>query len=222
MKVAVLQSNYFPWRGYFSLIASVDLFVFHDDLQYTKNDWRNRNQILSNGELAWLTVPCGTSEKRKICEVALPKNDWNISHYAKLKACYGGTSLFEVHEELLGEIYLRNKFEYLSDFNQYWITYISSELLHLETKFIDSRILDLKSSKFDRLKDLLGKVNATEYLTGPSAKNYIQEQEIFEMGITLRYADYSKLPDSSKTLGSLSIIHELLTYPDLAKRLSRL
>ena len=45
MKVGLLQSNYLPWKGYFDLIAAVDLFVFHDDLQYTKNDWRNRNKI---------------------------------------------------------------------------------------------------------------------------------------------------------------------------------
>ena len=48
-KIAVLQSNYIPWKGYFDIIHDVDEFIFHDDLQYTKNDWRNRNIILIPG-----------------------------------------------------------------------------------------------------------------------------------------------------------------------------
>ena len=64
MKVAILQSNYIPWKGYFDIINSVDLFIFHDDLQYTKNDWRNRNKIKTENGLKWLSVPCGTDEKR--------------------------------------------------------------------------------------------------------------------------------------------------------------
>ena len=43
--VAILQSNYIPWKGYFNIIKESDLFIFHDDLQYTKQDWRNRNKI---------------------------------------------------------------------------------------------------------------------------------------------------------------------------------
>ncbi len=46
-KVAVIQSNYVPWVGYFAIMAEVDLFVVYECVQYTKNDWRNRNQIQS-------------------------------------------------------------------------------------------------------------------------------------------------------------------------------
>ena len=41
----ISQSNYIPWKGYFDMIASVDIFVVYDEVQYTKNDWRNRNLI---------------------------------------------------------------------------------------------------------------------------------------------------------------------------------
>jgi hypothetical protein len=221
MKVAVVQSNFFPWRGYFSLIASVDLFVFHDDLQYTKNDWRNRNQFLCKDEIKWLTVPCGTSEKRKICDVKLPSNLWTLNHYAKLREWYGRGPFYKEHEDLLKEIFLENEFRYLSDFNQHWTTHIARKILKLDTKFIDSRILDLKRSKFERLKDLLSKVNATEYLTGPSAKNYLNELELNQMGITLQYADYTKLPNSSGKYNSLSILHDLLTYPEITQRVAK-
>ena len=71
MKVGVLQSNYLPWKGYFDLIASVDLFVFHDDLRYTKNDWRNRNKIKTPNGANWISIPCGTNQKRLINEVRM-------------------------------------------------------------------------------------------------------------------------------------------------------
>ena len=56
-KVAILQSNYIPWKGYFDLMQQVDVFVIYDEVQYTKNDWRNRNLIKSKNGLEWLTIP---------------------------------------------------------------------------------------------------------------------------------------------------------------------
>ena len=61
-KVAIVQSNYIPWRGYFDLIASVDEFIFLDDVQFTKRDWRNRNQIRTSTGPKWLTVPVKLKE----------------------------------------------------------------------------------------------------------------------------------------------------------------
>ena len=74
MKVAVLQSNYIPWKGYFDIIHDVDRFIFYDDLQYTKNDWRNRNRIRTPEGTAWLTLPVGSDESRLVEEVRLPEH----------------------------------------------------------------------------------------------------------------------------------------------------
>src|SRR5690606_10151511 len=57
MKAAIVQSNYLPWKGYFDIINMVDLFIFYDDVQYTKRDWRNRNRIKTRDGIKWLTVP---------------------------------------------------------------------------------------------------------------------------------------------------------------------
>ena len=56
-KIAISQSNYIPWKGYFDLIAYVDEFVIYDEMQYTKDDWRNRNKIKIKNDSLWLTVP---------------------------------------------------------------------------------------------------------------------------------------------------------------------
>ena len=56
-KVAILQPNYIPWKGVFDLIDRVDTFVFYDDVDYTKQDWRTRNQVKTANGSSWLTIP---------------------------------------------------------------------------------------------------------------------------------------------------------------------
>ena len=56
-RVAILQSCYIPWKGYFDLIHMVDEFILYDDVQYTRRDWRNRNQIKTAQGKQWLTIP---------------------------------------------------------------------------------------------------------------------------------------------------------------------
>src|SRR6266700_2308559 len=88
-RLAILQSNYIPWKGYFAIIHDVDEFVFHDDLQYTKQDWRNRNRIKTERGATWLTIPVGNSEKRRICDVELPGGSWAADHWRRIAAAYG-------------------------------------------------------------------------------------------------------------------------------------
>ena len=94
MKVAILQSNYLPWLGYFDIISSVDLFIFYDDLQYTKNDWRNRNKIKGPCGLQWITIPTGQNLKRLICEVEIKNKVWQQKHWKSLKNCYAKSPFF--------------------------------------------------------------------------------------------------------------------------------
>ena len=106
MRVVVLQSNYLPWRGYFDLIHDADLFVYYDEVQYTKNDWRNRNRICSKNGLQWLTIPIAKSAvKQKISEVALPDPRWQVDHFKSLYFSYKPAPCFHQLEPLLHEVY---------------------------------------------------------------------------------------------------------------------
>ncbi len=151
VKVAILQSNYIPWKGYFDIIDRVDLFVFHDDVQYTKHDWRNRNRIKTRDGATWLTVPCGTREKRLICEVGLNDSRWQKAHWNKLFDSYHSTRYFHLYEPFLREVYLERVWKNLSDLNQFIIRHIARELLSIDTEFDDSRRHDLKVTKAERL-----------------------------------------------------------------------
>lgn len=89
-KVAILQSNYIPWKGYFDLIAAVDEFILYDDMQYTRRDWRNRNQIKTPQGLQWLAVPVQVKGKyhQTIREAEIDGNDWAEVHWKTLVQNY--------------------------------------------------------------------------------------------------------------------------------------
>jgi hypothetical protein len=94
-KVAILQSNYIPWKGYFDLIAAVDEFILYDDMQYTKNDWRNRNRIKTPDGLKWITIPIGDKIKYRIRDVELVNNGWNINHWKMIHSNYARANYFK-------------------------------------------------------------------------------------------------------------------------------
>ena len=192
-KVAILQSNYIPWKGYFDLIRAVDLFIFYDEVQYTKNDWRNRNKIKTQQGAQWLTVPAGTDLSRKIYEVEIKDTHWKKKHRKAIEQNYRKAPFFEEYAHLLDELY-GNAISNLSEYNQVSIERLA-RALNIETTFIDSRELSCSGSKTERLVDMVSKTGAAHYLSGPSAQDYI-EPELFEQaGISLRYVDYSGYPE---------------------------
>ena len=195
MRVGVIQSNYLPWKGYFDIIHDVDLFVFYDDIQYTKNDWRNRNRVKTPSGPAWLTIPAGRDQRRRICDVELPKDSWSRRHWRTLAQNYRGTPFFARYRDFLEDIYLSRRFTHLSELNQFLIRHIAREVLGMTTRFADSRDYDLHGERMDRLQDLLLKVGATCYVSGPSARQYLDETSLREASIDLVYKDYSGYPE---------------------------
>lgn len=194
-KVVILQSNYLPWKGYFDLINDADLFVFYDDLQYTKNDWRNRNKIKTAQGVKWLTVPVGTDLNRLICEVEIKDHSWQKKHWEIIKQSYGKCTFFSRYKSFFESIYLEKEWSNLSIMNQEIIKMISIELLHLDTEFADSREYKIDGKRLDRLIDLVVKTNASHYISGPAAKEYIDSNRFSELDVKLIWKDYSNYPE---------------------------
>jgi hypothetical protein len=191
-KIAILQSNYIPWKGYFDMIAKVDEFIFHDDLQYTKNDWRNRNKIKTKDGTIWLTIPCGSNEKRLISEVLLNDCSWQKKHMELIYLHYKKAPYYEEIRSFLENTYLTKKWNYLSEVNQFLIKYISKELLKIDTQFKNSTDYQPEGLKSDRVLSLCKQANADIYLSGPSAQNYLKVENFFDEGIEIEWMDYSK------------------------------
>lgn len=193
--VVVLQSNYIPWKGYFDLVHDADEFIFYDDLQFTKNDWRNRNKIKSVNGSEWLTIPVGGDNKRLICEVDIKESIWQVKHWKTLQANYSTTRYFDRYRAFFEDFFLGQKWKNLSDLNQHLIRYIASDLLGVTTTFRDSRQYPLTGQKQDRLLDLLVKTGASRYISGPTAKAYIEPKLFDSTGIELVWKDYSGYPE---------------------------
>lgn len=194
-RVAIIQSNYIPWKGYFDIIHDVDLFVFHDDLQYTKNDWRNRNKIKSPAGATWLTIPVGTDEHRLICDVRLPDGAWAGKHWRLIQQHYSRAPYFAAYRPFLEEVFCGRRWSTLSELNQYLIAEVAKRFLGITTEFRDSREFALREKKQERVLELLHKVGATAYVSGPAAKSYIDEEKFREAGIELIWKSYAGYPE---------------------------
>lgn len=195
MKLAANQSNYLPWKGYFDIINSVDVFVFYDDVQYTNRDWRNRNRIKTQHGSKWLTVPCSSSRDQMIYEVETSNFMWQKKHWRSLVYNYRNSPYFETYSPFFEEVYYGHTWTHLSELNQYLIKYISQEILDIQTRFVDSRQFHLHGRKGDRLLDLLTQCEVTNYLCGPAAREYLNVEQFREAGIEVEWMDYSGYPE---------------------------
>jgi hypothetical protein len=195
--VGMTQSNYIPWKGYFDYINSVDEFYFYDDVQYTKQDWRNRNMIKSPKGLEWISVPVGKKTRdRLICDVEITQNGWQQSHWGKIRQYYKDAPYFKMYKEFFDEIYLGSEWTNLSDMNQTIIKRISKEILDIKTKFAgDSRAFNLSGSKEKRYIPMLKEVGCTTFLSGPSAKSYLTPEAMEKEGIKLEWMNYEGYPE---------------------------
>lgn len=194
--VVVLQSNYIPWKGYFDLIHDADVFIFYDDVQFTKNDWRNRNKIKNPQGTTWVSVPVGADENRLICDVEIKDASWQTKHWKTILQNYGKCPHFSRYHDFFEDIYLGRNWKYLSGLNQHLIRTISHDLLGLTTTFRDSREFYASGQKLDRLLELVTEAGADRYVSGPAAKDYIDDPSRFtDSGIELVWKDYSGYPE---------------------------
>ena len=120
-KVAILQPNYIPWKGYFDMIRSVDEFILLDDVQYTDRDWRNRNQIKTVLGLLWLTIPVKTTGRdQKIREVKVADPSWRKKHFSTFLHNYRKATFFNQYADWLETLFLKNEFDSLAAIDHFF------------------------------------------------------------------------------------------------------
>ena len=191
-KVAISQSNYIPWRGYFDLIASVDEFVIFDEMQYTKRDWRNRNKIKTKDGSIWLTVPVKVKGKylQKIRDTKIDGTKWRSLHWETIKSNYKKAPFFKDLSYELEQIYCKENHIYLSKLNRRIIDLIC-DYLKIKTKIRDSFEFHLQDDKNERLISICKELDASEYITGPTAQNYLNTNKFNNNNIKVSFINYS-------------------------------
>ncbi|TWI53573.1 WbqC-like protein [Pseudomonas duriflava] len=190
-KVSIIQSNYIPWKGYFDLIAYSDEFIIYDEVQFTKNDWRNRNKIKTSKGLEWLSIPVGQSIDRKIKDVTLPTTGWQKKHCHTLKANYSRANYFKEVFEMILPLYEDDNLANLTVFNRKFIELICN-YLGIKTKISYSWDYCIETTdRVGKLVELCTKAEAAEYVSGPAAKNYLDESSFQERNINVHWFDYA-------------------------------
>jgi hypothetical protein len=208
-KLLITQSNYIPWKGYFDAINSVDVFVVYDVVQYTKNDWRNRNLIKTQKGKEWLTIPIRQEQlDQKIMETKIAKHNWYKKHWSTLQTVYGKAPYFKEYKAFFEALYLKElkDAQFLSEINLELIKAIL-KLLGSRTKVISAKAL-LEDLKFDesldrnaRLIDICKKLEVDTYYSGPAAKVYLDEAAFEAEGIKVEWLDYSNYPEYPQLYG---------------------
>jgi hypothetical protein len=193
--VAIVQSSYVPWKGYFDLVDSVDEFILFDDRQYTRRDWRNRNRIKTPQGVAWLSIPVKVKGKysQRIDETEVADVGWAERHWKTIENVYRRAPHFDVYRERIETMYHRCEESFLSRVNRYFLEAIC-DLLEISTRLAWSTQYSVEGSKTERLVELCRSAGATRYVSGPTARTYLDESLFAEAGIELEYMDYSKYP----------------------------
>lgn len=201
-KIAISQSNYIPWKGYFDLINTVDEFVLYDDMQYTKRDWRNRNRIKTKDGIQWLSIPVEVKGKffQKINETKISDPEWAYNHWATISNSYKKAPYFTEYKDIFEHIYLGNEENLLSKVNYMFIKTIC-DILDIKTVVLGSDSFELLEDRNERLIDICKKRDAVEYYSGPAAKSYMDVELFEKQNIKVTYYDYSGYPEYQQLYG---------------------
>ena len=201
MKCAIMQPAYFPWAGYFHLIAESDKFVFLDDVQYSKGSWQSKNFIISNKKKLSLTVPTkksplDTNIKDKIIDNSL---NFQKKHCKSINQVYANFPFFKDLEELIN-FYMKLNSRNLSELNTEIIIFISKKL-NLNTNFYYSSNFNFEEKRTKKVIQILKKLNATEYLSPLGAKEYLKEDSFQKLtDIKLLFSSFKSTKYNQKYL----------------------
>ena len=170
-----MQPTYFPWAGYFSLIGQVDIFVFLDDVQYERSNWHNRNRILLNGQIHWLTVPVVRQFLgQPINQVTVDDTrNWRQKHLRLLSQAYAKRSHAP---EMLNsaDVILDSSLGNLADLNIRVIAELARNL-ELSTKMLRSSELGIAGNRTERLIGICEQLQCDEYVSPVGATQYLSD-----------------------------------------------
>jgi len=195
-RLGIIQSNYIPWKGYFDIINISDEFLIYDHVQYSKNTWRNRNKIKTPTGLQWLTIPveCKGKCDQRIRDIVVSDPKWNVKHWKSLVANYSKSKYFSLYKDIFESLYLDMDENHLSLINYKFILTIC-DILGIKTRITWDSEYELIEGKNRKLTHLCHQLGTELYLTGPTAKGYLDEELFRNEGITIEYMDYSGYPE---------------------------
>jgi hypothetical protein len=224
-RIAISQSNYIPWKGYFDMIAKADEFVLYDDMQFTRRDWRNRNQIKTAHGIQWLSIPVMSkgNYSEPIKMIRIGDASWAAAHWKSIRLSYGRAPHFSEFAPKIEKLYSEAAaLETLSEVNYLFLRGLC-DILQISTPISWSMNYDIGEGKNEKLLNICRQAGATHYLSGPAAKNYIDEAAFRAKGLAVEWMDYSQYSDYPQRFGefthAVSVIDVIFNCGDQAPRL---
>jgi len=226
--IGIIQPHYLPWIGYFNLILKSDIFVYLDDVEFTRGEWKNRNQIRKNplsDEPKWISVPIEKKSHFSLMSDCLidEESDWREKHINSIYESYKKAPFFSKYFENIKIILLNKKLRILSDLNIELIEYICKELM-IFTKKIRSSEINCDGNKHTKPLNICKKLGCNQYLATKKSSEYIKISDYNENNIKVIFQnfnnlDYEQFSDKIKlkNLKFLSII-DLLFNQGLKSR----
>jgi hypothetical protein len=196
VRICIIQSCYIPWKGFFDLIGRCDEYVIFDSAQYVKRHWHNRNRIKTANGIEWLTIPVVTKSRydQPIDQVEIEK-PWADKHWRTLELAYSRAPFFEEIAPVVKALYERaDKQPRLTDVNTIFLYGIAG-LLGLKTRIVSDTAYPTQGIKTERLLGIARAAGADRYLSGPSARSYLDEGLLASAGITTEWMNYDGYPE---------------------------
>lgn len=191
-KVVILQTNYIPWRGYFDLIRNCDLFIYYDEVQYTRGDWRNRNKIVTTAGEKWITLPVAKAGNfgQSVADTHISDEKWASKHRDTLRGVYRSAPEFRTLKPFFEDLYASLEGQTsLTKINRTFIEVISAEL-GIQTQFVCSSKIEAPGDKTQRLVNLCKEVGAKQYISGKAAQSYLNVNKFEEANIGVEWFEY--------------------------------
>ncbi len=189
--LGIVQSSYIPWKGYFDLIRRSEIFVLYDCVQYTARDWRNRNLIKTGEGLSWLTIPMKHAPRdARISDMRAAEMDWPGQHWKTIQNFYANAPHFDAYATPIRALFESCTSDNLSDINLHFLSGLCA-ILNITTPLNSLREPLGNGDRTDNLIAVCEHYNATNYLSGPSAKAYMQPEKFVDANIELQWMDYT-------------------------------
>jgi WbqC-like protein len=191
MRLSILQPSYLPWLGFFDQMNRADTFVFLDDVQFTRRDWRNRNKIRTREGWAWLTVPVlQKSQFTQLLKETRIDNSapWRRKHKEALRAHYGQAPFFDTYFPAFESVY-NKRWDFLLDLC-FETLQILQAALNIKTLTMKASEMKMEAVKGERILAICRRLDATHYLTGDAAMDYLSKEAFRKNGIALEMQNY--------------------------------
>jgi hypothetical protein len=189
MVVTIHQPEYLPWMGFFHKMSQCDVYVILDSVQFTKNNYQNRNRLIDQrGEVFWSTVPVRMRDHtaKRIGDMEIDNTQpWARKTWTRIANAYRRHSYFNALSPELESIFMRSHTR-LIDINLELIELFRSRL-GISVPMVRSSEIDIEGSRSELLLAICKKLGAETYLSGPAGRDYLDMSLFLDCGVAVDF-----------------------------------